>query len=211
MDLVVVVVVAFAVASIVVSAVAWRFASRRYVLPCPAALAWLLESRIAHPLMDARRTLAALQVGPGMSVLDAGCGAGRVTLPLARAVGPGGSVLAVDVQERMLEKVRDRAKKEGLDQVKTMTSRLGSGQLPRDAFDAAVLVTVLGELPEPVAGLRELRDSLRPGGRLAVTEVFPDPHFCSPRRVAALGEAAGLRRVEATGPWFAHTTVFERG
>lgn len=196
---------------LVVAALAWRFASRRYMLPCPTVLAWLLESRLARPLMDATRTLRALDVHPGMVVLDAGCGAGRVTLPLAGAVGEAGRVVALDVQAKMLSKVEARAREAGVTNVVTRRARLGSGAIAPMAFDRAALVTVLGEVPDPVGALRELGGALKPGGLLAVTEVFPDPHYCSRGRVARLGEAAGLRLVRVEGPWFAHTSVFSAG
>lgn len=187
--------------------VAWRVGSRRHVLPCPAWLAWLLESRVARPLMDAERTLAPLQLAPGLSVLDAGCGAGRVSLRLAEEVGREGLVLAVDVQRAMLEKVERRAKERGLANVRTQLAELGAGALPVSQFDRAVLATVLGEIPDQERALREILASLKPGGLLAVTEVFPDPHYQSRRSVLQRLEQAGFEIVEQTGGFVCHTTV----
>lgn len=192
---------------IVLLALSWRFASRRALLPCPAWMAWLLESRMAHPLMHPGRTLAPLQLGPGMSVLDAGCGAGRLTIPIAEAVGWEGGVVAADVQPRMLDKVREKARSHALSNIRATCVRLGEGALPRAQFDRAVLVTVLGEIPDRLAALREIHGALKPGGLLAVTEVFPDPHYQSRGKVIDLLEKSGFTIVESDGPWFAHTTI----
>ena len=191
-------------------ALAWRWASRRRHLPCPTWMLWLLESPIARPLMDPGRTLRILQLYEGVRVLDAGCGGGRVSILLAREVGPKGQVVALDAQEGMLKKVRERADALGLQNVTTLQARLGEGALPASSFDRAILVTVLGEIPDPLGALRELRAALRPGGLLVVTEVFPDPHFQPRGRVRRLAQQAGYAVVMSTGPWFAHSTLLRR-
>ena len=72
---------------------------------------------------------------------------------------------------------------------------LGAGHLERDAFDRAFLVTVLGEVPEPERALREIYESLKPGGILSVTEVLPDPDYLPRGRLRRLVEGAGFRQV----------------
>ena len=77
----------------------WRFSSQRIHLPCPSWLSWMVETEnpftsIAH----AHTIISHLGLTPGMSVLDAGCGPGRLTLPLAHMVGSRGKVIAVDAQ-----------------------------------------------------------------------------------------------------------------
>jgi len=58
-----------------------------------------------------------LGLEPGVRVLDAGCGPGRLTLPLAAAVGPEGQVLALDIQEEMLSRTRGKVQSAGLNNV----------------------------------------------------------------------------------------------
>jgi len=85
---------------------------------------------------------------------------------------------------------------------------------PADAaqltFDRALLVTVLGEIPDRVAALQEIRGSLKPGGLLSVTEVFPDPHYQRRDTVRQLAQQAGLEVRETYGTWRAHTTNLAR-
>ncbi len=131
----------------------WRFASKRFSLPCPVWLHRMVE--MDNPFTRTNRAseiIRLLEIKPGMSVLDAGCGPGRLTLPLARAVGESVLVTALDVQQGMLDRVRKKIMAEGIGNVDIVKGGLGDGILPRSCFDRALLVTVLGEIPEK-AGL----------------------------------------------------------
>jgi SAM-dependent methyltransferase len=75
----------------------WRVLARRHALPCPAACLWLLENRFMDRVAGSRVLLDRAGVRAGMTVLDAGCGPGRLTLPLAERVGPQARVLALDL------------------------------------------------------------------------------------------------------------------
>jgi ubiquinone/menaquinone biosynthesis C-methylase UbiE len=158
----------------------------------PASMAWVLD----NPLMraTARGAIRRLGIKPGMSVVDVGCGPGRLTLPAAQAVGDEGHVVALDLQADMLAIVARRAAAAGCANVRTLEAAAGSGALPEASFDVALLCTVLGEIPSerrPDA-VREIAEALRPGGRLVVTEGIFDPHRQCRDAVLALTAPAGL-------------------
>ena len=191
-------------------ALGWRLLARRAALPCPTACLWLLENRMMERVAGADLLLDRAGVRPGMTVLDAGCGPGRLTIPLSARVGPAGQVLAVDLQPAMLERLQARLDSQAIHNVGTLHAALGAGMLPAGTFDRAFLVTVLGEIPDRLGTLREILSALKPGGLLSVTEVFPDPHYQSRQTVRRLAEAAGFRVVEMLGSWRAFTANLAR-
>ena len=134
-----------------------------------------------------------LEPRPGEHVLEVGPGTGYYTLDLAGWVEPGGAVEIFDIQQEYLDHVMRRARERG---VANIAPTLGDAQsLPyADAsFDAAVLITVLGEIPDQDAALRELARVLRPGGRLVVGETVYDPHVVTSDALRRRAERAGLR------------------
>jgi SAM-dependent methyltransferase len=181
-----------------------RALSRRESRPCPPWLTLLLENPYVNRVAGAARLIDRAAVRPGMAVLDAGCGPGRLTVPLARRVGSAGRVVALDIQPEMLARARANVAAAGLDNVEFVAAGLGDGRLPASAFDRAFLVTVLGEIPDKEAALRELHRALKPGGVLSVTEVLPDPHYQTQGMVRRAAEPAGF----APGPVWKSPVAF---
>jgi ubiquinone/menaquinone biosynthesis C-methylase UbiE len=171
----------------------WRLLARRHILPCPSALIWLLENRIMENVAGSAAVIQHAHIEVGMRVLDAGCGPGRITVPLAQRVGPEGEVVALDIQESMLAYLVDRVNAAGLSNVRPKLAALGEGLLGNQQFDRAIMVTVLGEIPNREAALGEIYKALKPGGILSITEVLPDPHYQSRRTVRNLAEKVGFQ------------------
>jgi ubiquinone/menaquinone biosynthesis C-methylase UbiE len=187
-----------------------RLLSRHHSTACPAWLAVLLENPYMNTLSGGKVILDRAGIQPGMSVLDIGCGTGRIALPCAARVGPTGRVVALDLQPAMLEKLHAGIAAVGVTNIRPMLAAAGQGQLPTNGFDRALLVTVLGEIIDQQTALREVHDALTPEGILSITEVLPDPHYQSPRRVRRLASEAGFRFHERIGPWYAFTMNFTR-
>ena len=167
---------------------------RRNPEPFPATRARVLDNPIAR--RQASRIVGLLDLAPGMRVLDVGAGVGRLSIPIAVKVGPTGEVVALDIQQEMLESLEKRAGEMGLANVRTLRAAAGEGELDRSAFDRALLVAVLGEIPPDrrVPALREIHEALRPDGTLHVVEGPVDPHYLTRKALARLGADAGFRR-----------------
>lgn len=198
-------------AALVLAATAWllvRVLSRRFRLPCPSWLPWIVDNPLARLL--ARPVPARLKLAPGMRVLDAGCGTGRLLIPIAAAVGAQGRVLALDLQPGMLLQARAKAESAGAANIDFLQAGLGEGKLPAGRFDRALLSWVLGEVPDRRAALREIFSALRPGGFLLVSEVFVDPHYQRASRVRALAGECGFRPGEHHGGFLAFSLALEK-
>lgn len=104
-------------------------------------------------------------LAPGERVLDVACGTGLVTLPAARAVGPNGQVIGVDIADRMLDALRQCAAAAGLLQVAAARMDAEQLALPDGSVDVVLCALGLMYLPDPEQALREIKRVLRPGGR----------------------------------------------
>jgi len=184
---------AWALASIAIALVAGvltRWWSTRRPAPMPHLLRWTLL--VPRGNQSPHHLARVLEPRAGERILEIGPGIGIHAIPVAAALAPGGSLDVLDVQQAMLDDVVRRARDAG---VANLTARRGDARaLPyEDArFDAAYLVGVLGEIPDPQATLRELRRVLKPGGRLVVGEVFFDPDFVRFGALRARAEEAAF-------------------
>lgn len=91
-----------------------------------------------------------------------------------------------------------------------LQTHVGSGALDVQPADRAILVTVLGEIPNREAALRAIFDALKPGGFLSVTEIAFDPHFQTRATATRLALAAGFREKAFYGNRIAYTLHFEK-
>lgn len=144
----------------------WDLAADRYEALWQGPLAGAQAALLTH---------AALV--PGERVLDLACGTGLVTLPAARAVGPGGQVIGVDIADRMVDALRQRAVADALPQVQALRMDAEQLALPDGSVDVVLCALGLMYLPDPAQALREARRVLRPGGR-AVFAVWGDRARC---------------------------------
>jgi SAM-dependent methyltransferase len=110
--------------------------------------------------------LDCLQIAGGESVLEIGCGTGAVTVPLARAVGEHGRVVAVDISEPMLGAARQRVGESGMHNVTLLPGDAQVLAFEQAAFDVATSRMGVMFFADPVAAFRNIAAALRPGGRL---------------------------------------------
>ena len=186
---------------------------------CPYGQRFWVEA--PHPIISRDRLREVLGPEPGERILEIGPGTGYYTLDIAGWVGGAsiagvgvegsdgggqteGTVEIFDLQQEFLDHVTGRAGERGLTNV--VPTQGDATALPYEdgSIDAVVLTAVLGEIPDPVAALREVRRVLKPSGRLVVGELFGDPHFTTLSSLKRQAAEAGLAYETHSGNWFAY-------
>ena len=196
---------AFAVSADVVGR-AW---SRKSPVPLPYFMWWLLLlPRGAHSPKNLRRVL---EPRPGERILEVGPGVGVHALVIAKALQPDGVIDVIDVEQAMLDRLMQRATRRGFTNIVPRQGDARQLPYPESTFDAAYLIGVLGEVPDGVAALRELRRVLKPDGRLIVGELLLDPDFVSFAALKEKGNDAGFTLVGQAGTSVAYWAIFRPG
>jgi ubiquinone/menaquinone biosynthesis C-methylase UbiE len=164
---------------------------RRNPSACPYSQRFWVEA--PHPFITRERLREILEPSPGERLLEVGPGTGYYALPVAEWLAPGGRLDVLDVQQEMLDHTLRRAREHGIDNITPTLSDARELPYADDSFDGAYLVTVLGEIPDQDAALRELARVVKTEGRIVVGELFGDPHMVTHAALAGRAEAAGLR------------------
>jgi SAM-dependent methyltransferase len=170
----------------------------------PAARSAILEREGREERELPEKILDHLGLKPGDVVADVGAGIGWYTRRLARRIGPDGKVLAVDVQQGMLDQLVERMRAEGVTNVFPILGDVADPKLPAGEVDWILLVDVYHEFADPIPMLERLRASLEPGtGRVALVEYrgerlldtmdpIPDDHKMTVEDVLVEWGAAGF-------------------
>jgi len=168
-----------------------------------------LESGRRMDALEINEVAAQIGLRPGELVADIGAGTGIFSVPLARAVSPGGRVLSVEVDAGFLPIIGSKARQAGLDNIQPVLGQYGDPRLPRGDVDAAFLHDVLHHIDERQSYIRALASYIKPGGRIVVVDYDMNvpgvPHgnqpemLISPDQVAGWMSTAGLEQTREVG------------
>jgi ubiquinone/menaquinone biosynthesis C-methylase UbiE len=143
-----------------------------------------LDDPMRRERIPPNRLVEALQLKPDTTVLDIGVGSGFFALPIAEALKNlkgSGTVIGLDVEPRMLKEFASRAEKAGLqEEVRTVDASESNGSrlhLEPDSVDIAFAAFLYHELDDPEDYLKQVKNTLRPGGRFLVVDWLPDQHL----------------------------------
>jgi ubiquinone/menaquinone biosynthesis C-methylase UbiE len=138
------------------------------------------------------QVLARLSLHPGMVVADIGAGTGLFSRPLAKAVAPGGTVYAVDIQQDLLDYINQRDQQEHIQNVKTVLGEFNDPKLPARNVDLAFINDVLHHIENRAAYLKALGTYMKSSGRIAIIEMNKDdpqtPHRNQPELLVSRQE-----------------------
>ncbi len=162
---------------------------------------------LLHPLrrlvQSPARTVRAAGPKPTDIVLEVGAGPGFFSVELAAAV-PGGMLVMADLQLEMLRMGAERVKLASAAQVDAQALPFRDGSI-----DLVLLATMLGEVPDRAAAVREVHRVLRPSGVLAVAETRRDSDFIPVAELRMLVEPAGYRFLSRRGLAWQYVARFE--
>lgn len=177
----------------------FRLAGLAVLLASLLAAVWRAPARAEDESEDAERQSIFSLIEPrqGEVIADVGCGTGRWSFPLARAVGPHGRIYGVDIDPKKVEVARRRMRVEAVQNVEIIHSLPDDPMLPEGSLDAVFLNNVIDYVERrALAGFLEgIRLALKPAGRLLIR----DPHG-NPDRVIAECYRAGFTLIEAQVP-----------
>jgi ubiquinone/menaquinone biosynthesis C-methylase UbiE len=146
-----------------------------------------------------------------MTVLDFGCGPGYFTVDIAQMVGKSGRVIAADLQEGMLQKLRDKIHETEIEKRitlhRTEENKIGLSE----KIDFALAFYVVHEIPNQGEFFKELESILQPGGQVLVVE--PPFHVSKSAFAETIGKAgdAGFKPVKGPKVLFSKTAILKKG
>ncbi len=136
---------------------------------------YMLERDEREEFQKKEEILEALELKPGDFIADVGAGSGYFTIPIAKAVGTKGKVLATDIRQVMLDYIGRRLKIEKLENVELLLAEPDDPMLPAGKVDLILMVDVYHYIKERTAFGEKLRTGLAPDGRLVVIDYIPKP------------------------------------
>ena len=186
----------------IVVSLGWRWGCRKWSLPCPACFAWVLENSVFQKLLGTATTLKRIGLRPGQRVLEIGPGPGRLLLPAAQQVLPGGEVIGIDIQQGMVDRLIRRAKERNVINLTTIHGDATQPHVPEGSCDVVILAEALGEITDRAAVLAQCFRATQAGGRAF-------RHGDSRRStVKRFAEKAGFPLQSIKGSWRLFTANF---
>jgi SAM-dependent methyltransferase len=177
--------------------------------PIPEFLAGVIDNPLRRRMQPPDEMPLRHGIDPGMRVLEVGPGNGRYTMATARRVGEAGRVIAVDIEPKMVKRVRSRVEAEGIANVEARVADVYNLPFDNGTFDAAYMIAVIGEIPDPDRAMGEFQRVLKPGGTLAFSELLMDPDYALASTLVRKARPAGFRLKDRIGNLFYYTLVFE--
>ena len=141
-----------------------------------SAFAQTVDSREewANGRQPPEKVMDAVGIKPGMVIGEIGAGRGRYTVHLAMRVGDSGKIYANDINDQALTYLRERCRRDRIENIETILGKVDDPLLPEGALDMVFMVWVYHMMEEPVAMLKSLLPSLKPGATVVIIDPVPE-------------------------------------
>ena len=144
------------------------------------------------------RLIKNMNIAPGDTIADIGAGSGYHVFKMVSQVSEG-LIYAVDIQPEMLQAIRDRKKKEGIDRIKVVKGTEKSVNLPENSADKILMVDVYHEFSFPVEMLTSMHKALRPDGKIFLIEYRGEDASIPIKKLHKMTEAQAVKEFRANG------------
>ena len=162
---------------------------------CPWWMGFLIDNPLRRMIHNPEKILEPY-VSLGMTAMDVGCGRGLFSIAMAKMVGDGGQVIAVDLQQKMLDALRRRAEKAGLLQ-RIHVHRCEADNLNIDAkADFALAFAMVHEVPDTQRFLGQVYACMKTSGTLLIAEPRLHVPAGSFQKTVEVAHAVGFRQLE---------------
>jgi ubiquinone/menaquinone biosynthesis C-methylase UbiE len=187
-----------------------RIVRHFHKFPMPEFMANLIDHPLRRRFQPPYETAVRHGLEPGMIVLEVGPGSGTYTMGAARRVGPEGKVVTIDIEPKMIERVRRKAYAGGVENVEARVADVYDLPFDSETFDAVYMIAVIGEIPDPDRAIGEFYRVLSPSGRLVFSELLTDPDYPLAGTLVRMAQAAGFQLQAKIGNFFYYTLIFQK-
>jgi len=188
-----------------------RIVRKFWHFPMPEFMAPLIDNKYRHKYVQPPGEMAIRHgISPGMHVLEVGPGNATYTIASSKQVGPTGKITAIDIEPKMIERVKNRLDAEGIENVDAMVADVYALPFPDKSIDLCYMMMVIGEIPDPRKAVREIYRVLKPGGLLTFTEILIDPDYPLRSTLIRKFTTLGFEVKEIIGGFFHYTIIFRK-
>jgi ubiquinone/menaquinone biosynthesis C-methylase UbiE len=145
---------------------------------------------------------------PGMIVVEVGPGKGNYTKVVAEKLLPNGKVYAIDIQESVINKLKQKIKDENIPNIIPKIEDVYNLSFENESVDRIFAIACLPEIPNPVHALEEFKRVLKLGGIVSLCELLMDPDYPLRKTEKKWAKKAGLEFLEGFGNFFVYQLNF---
>lgn len=182
-----------------------------YSPPVSAATSPILDSNFRQIIQPPSKIIKASGLKQGMKVVDLGCGSGAYTMEIAKALGEGSELYAVDLQEEMLRGLEDKLSETNGVNMADVSAFVGDAEdLPfnDDSIDMLFVTSTFQEFPDKESALKEIKRVLKDTGSLVISEVAFDIDYYMQSTICKMARKAGFHLYNIDGNFWNYTARF---
>lgn len=194
----------------------WIFVLARIIrkihkFPIPSFATKLIDNSFRRRFIQKPSLIAErMHLEPGMTVVEIGPGKGNYTKAIANRISPNGIVYAIDIQEAIINRLKEKIEKEKVNNIIPKVDNAYNLSFSDESIDRIFAIACLPEIPEPVKVLKEFKRILKSNGILSLSELFLDPDYPLRRTEKKWAKEAGLVFDEGFGNFFVYQLNFKK-